>query len=396
MEDSRPKGHCKHGEFVLEDGCPDCIAEGQASDDAAAMAEANNEPIPPPVSIVKVRFLNDQYEPTGREYSYFTAEPLYLDEFVQVPIKEDRVAKAVVTAVDVPESEVAAFRDKVKTIPSGSKRPAPQVETTQVELPAAENPPVAQVASLFDPPQEAPTEGEHVEQLWDEQRAAETGWPPALVTIEHKFGPPTSQELFKLYQEAAGLLRYARERVIATNDDLKPATDDLAIILTCRKAMEGRKKELVGPIRSELDKFNQAFNEIMSPVLEADRITRQKVSAFESEQRKKAAAAARIEDEKFRLAQEEAALKNGEYTVDLGTAEAPPPVPDNVRTGLGTLGGRDNWKARVVDFALLPDEYKLPNEQLLNSFARTNKGQRAIPGVEFYNDRVVTVRTKSE
>lgn len=83
----------------------------------------------------------------------------------------------------------------------------------------------------------------------------------------------------------------------------------------------------------------------------------------------------------------------GEITVPLGTAVAPP-VAEHTRTELGTLGGRVTWKARVLDFKLLPDEYKLPNERLLNSLAASTKGTRQVPGVEFYTDRTATIRTK--
>jgi hypothetical protein len=435
--EERTKGTCPHGEFYLDEGCPQCIADRQARESGGT-------------NIVKVKYakkvvdLNTRVEHEefdGRPYTYFTAEPLALGDVVKVPVTrrggdfpEETQAKALVVEINVPESEIAAFRDKVKTIPSGSKRPPTQapdlIPATEVELPPAETPPVAQVASLFDKPahgprrcdvehlrdypecfeecgkdecdgepytqDEGPTEGEHVEQLWDEARAAEIGWPPGLVTIEHKFGPPTASALFTLYQEAAGLLDYAKKRVIASNADLKPATDDLAIILTCRKAMEARKAEIVGPMRAELDQFYQAFNDLMAPVLEAEKVTKSKVAEFDQEQRRKAAEARRIEDEKARLAREEAALNGtGEITVPLETAPSPPPVPERTRTDMGTMYGRDNWKARVVDFKALPDEYKLPNEPLLNTYARTHKGEGSIPGVEFYDDRIVTVRTKN-
>lgn len=396
------------------------------------------------MEIVKVKFLNDQGEATGRSYSYFTEDPLGLGEIVQVPVTgrgdlpSEHMVKSAVVEVNVPEAEIAAFRDRVKTIPSGSKRPPTQaadfIPATEVELPPAETPPVAQVASLFDTPPGAdhgePTTTREMEPEpgaerfnpddimgrleVDEAASAEAGtlvgdiapnpdfvpepgpaWPDALVPIENKFGPPTASALYQLYSQAAGLLDYAKKRVIATNEDLKPATDDLAIILQCRKDMEARKAELVGPMRAELDRFYQAFNDLMAPVLEAEKLTKSKVAQFDIDQRRKAAEARRIEDEKNRLAREEAALNGtGEITVPLGTAEAPPPVPERTRTDMGTMYGRDNWKARVVDFAALPDEFKLADMSALNAKAKSSKGTAEIPGVEFYNDRIYQARTK--
>ena len=435
-------GHCKHGEFELTKGCPQCIAERQAAqerEDAevnspdnigkrikeAEEAVAGKEV---PRLIVKVQYLDSSGVPAkGRDYSYFTAEPLAVGDKVQVPVY-NRVQKAIVTAIDVPESEIAAFRDKVKTIPAGSKltdqgptvQAAKEPEQLQARLTLSESASEetkeaaavleeitgGQIQVVQPEPDQGPTEDPHgdnyqappelaaaVDKVLEEEGVPDQK-PPALVTIETQVGRPFSG-LFQLYQEAASLLQVAKKRVIATNEDLKPATDDLAIIATCKKAMFARKTEIVEPFKSQLDAINQAFGDLMFPVMEADRLTRGQVTTFDNEQRRKAAEAQRIEDEKFRLAKEEAALNGtGEITVPLGTAQAPPPVPEHTRTAMGTLGGRTNWKARVVDFAALDDQWKIPNESLLNSHARTTKGTRPIPGVEFYNDRSVTVRTR--
>ncbi len=385
------------------------------------------------MEIVKVQILNDAGEPAGRAYSYFTAETLNLGDFVQVPVSNggdfstEHMVKAQVVAVNVAEDEIAAFRDRVKTIPSGSKRPPTQdkdfipepkvkplfVTAETVSEAILQGPPQARLTLNEDAPEEAREAAAALEEITGGQikvepefpteeevsfetlEAATADIPSALITIETQVGRP-APELLTLYLEAAGLLEFAKARVISTNADLKPATDDLAIILTCRKGMETRKGEIVRPLREKLDLVYQAFNDLMFPVLEAERLTKEKVKVFESDQARKAAEAARIEDEKFRLAQEEAALKGGEITVPLETVEAPPPVPERTRTGMGTLSGRDNWKARVIDFAKLPDEFKIPDMAALHAKARSTKGTAVIPGVEFFNDRTFQVRTKTE
>lgn len=50
------------------------------------------------------------------------------------------------------------------------------------------------------------------------------------------------------------------------------------------------------------------------------------------------------------------------------------------------------WKFRVVDFRSLPDTYKLPNDVLLGSIARSDKAEAKIPGVEFYPESVLAAR----
>lgn len=64
--------------------------------------------------IIKCRFLKDG-EPTGREYSYLTNQPVAVGDIVQAETRQGE-ADLVVTAVNVPEEEVEAFKDKLKYI----------------------------------------------------------------------------------------------------------------------------------------------------------------------------------------------------------------------------------------------------------------------------------------
>lgn len=399
----QPKGHCKHGEFILTEGCPQCIAERRAADNIvedvdkelerieeelevreAREAEALGEAVPEPepeLFIVKVQYFSETSgEAFGREYCYFSLDPLKVGDVVMVPMR-DRVQKAVVTEIDIPEAEIESFREQVKTIPSGSIIPNAQappevvqeIETTKVELPMAETPPVAQVAKLFDQETE-------VEIL------------PALNTL-HEMGHVIEPGLLQAAQNAKRLLEIADARTITKNEDLKPAVDDLAIIGNSKKIILAKKAEILAPFKSQVEAINAAFAELLKPLEEADEINRGKVSAFTTEQNRLAAEAKRIEDEKLKLAKAEMELK-GEHTQDLGTVEAPPPPPKLVRTGMATLGGRVNWKYEITDFALLPDEYKLPNKSLLTSFAASTKGTKELPGVRIYSEQGVTVRTR--
>ena len=61
--------------------------------------------------LIKCRFLKDGW-PYGREYTYRSAEDVAVGDHVQV----DPMAKGFVTAVNVPEEEVAVYADKIKTI----------------------------------------------------------------------------------------------------------------------------------------------------------------------------------------------------------------------------------------------------------------------------------------
>jgi len=65
-------------------------------------------------NIIKVRFFKGG-TPAGKEYSYYTPEQVDIGDIVDVGTRNG-TARATVTAVDVPEAEIAAFKPAVKTI----------------------------------------------------------------------------------------------------------------------------------------------------------------------------------------------------------------------------------------------------------------------------------------
>lgn len=63
------------------------------------------------MQIVKVKFINNG-QPTGRPYAYYSKETVEVDDLVQI----NSQAKGIVTEIDVPEEEIASYKDKVKFI----------------------------------------------------------------------------------------------------------------------------------------------------------------------------------------------------------------------------------------------------------------------------------------
>ena len=60
--------------------------------------------------VIKVQFIKNG-EPQGREYTYRTPVPVAVGDKVNVSMSQ-----GIVTAVDVPEQEIARFGDKAKEI----------------------------------------------------------------------------------------------------------------------------------------------------------------------------------------------------------------------------------------------------------------------------------------
>lgn len=70
------------------------------------------------MNLVKLRFLRDG-KPQGREYSYISKEKVEVGDIVVVREPDQpgtEAPKGIITMVDVPESEVEKFKDRLKAI----------------------------------------------------------------------------------------------------------------------------------------------------------------------------------------------------------------------------------------------------------------------------------------
>jgi len=84
----------------------------------------------------------------------------------------------------------------------------------------------------------------------------------------------------------------------------------------------------------------------------------------------------------------------GELSESVDLVEVTPEAPRRVHTEMGTVGQRMIRNDRTVDFALLPDQYKIENSALLNKVVKA--GIPEIPGVEIYEEPTLTVNTRKE
>jgi hypothetical protein len=111
--------------------------------------------------------------------------------------------------------------------------------------------------------------------------------------------------------------------------------------------------------------------------------------AAEEERRAKEAEARRQAEEAQRAEREAAeALGVAPEVVAAIVVEAAPVVVEAVAPTVALTGGvsyRTDWKAEVVDFAALPDAYKMANEKAINAMAAALKDKAEIPGVRFFS-----------
>ncbi len=361
------KGKCPHGEFTLLEGCPQCIAERRTSElaDQVKRNLANDEKVE--FYLVKVQYYS---ESSGNfsllEYTYYSMDRLAVGDRVIVPVK-GRTIKAQVTAIDVPESEIASFKDKVKTIPAGSIVKA-EVRQEQEEMEAGLN---AEGLTL------AGGETMTIANSLVEETAG-----TAIVKVDPGTAPSFAQHL----EAAKRMVEIAKSCEILTEADAKAVNDDLNAMAELEKAIDAERKTFTVPLNGYLSSINGEYKLITDPLTEAKQIYRKLLTAWKVEQQRKAAEVEKLNRDAIDVARRQAeASGTGEYTAEIKPVPVPF-VPKLTRTDQGKSGLVDNWKFEIVDIDEVPREYMIPDEAMLNSIAKQHHDRRKVKGVRFKNE----------
>lgn len=80
-------------------------------------------------NVIKLRFVRNG-EPSGREYTYFTNVDVVVGDLVDIDGRRG-LSQGIVTAIDVPEEEIAPFKDVAKTIIGKSEENKPVLPTKE-------------------------------------------------------------------------------------------------------------------------------------------------------------------------------------------------------------------------------------------------------------------------
>jgi hypothetical protein len=200
--------------------------------------------------------------------------------------------------------------------------------------------------------------------------------PEANVTIE------------SFQEQVKSLLAYSESRVVVCDDDAKGATDDLSMMSSLKKNIDERRKEYVSPLNDKVKSINNLFKTITEPLEQADSITRDKVLAYDAEQKRKIAEAEAINKAKQDLARREMELK-GEITVDTTPVEVPQAPAKVTRGALGQSSTAKVWKWEVEDFDKIPNQFKITDDKKI--LKAVQSGQ-SVPGIKAWQEETLRVK----
>lgn len=214
-----------------------------------------------------------------------------------------------------------------------------------------------------------------------------TSKPIAVSTAEVRIRPDIDEGVVKLYAEAVRLRDYAEARAIATDDDVKTATNDLVVIVGVKKALEAERVAYTGPMNEHLKAINAFFKDFVEPIMQADKVTRDKVTAYRRDQDAK-----RVEQERINALRVEAARAEmelaGELSEPVNLVPVEPEAPVHYRASAGMIGTAKVWKFEVEDFAALPDDYKTPDMVRIRKVVTAGA---TIPGVKAWQEEQLRV-----
>ena len=208
-----------------------------------------------------------------------------------------------------------------------------------------------------------------------------------------KVNPYIDHAVLSLQEQAVSLRTFAECRLIIGDDDVKAATNDLSILAKLKKQIEEKRKEYVGPINEHLKFINDCFKTVVTPLEQADQITGKKILDYRAAEQKKADEIAEINRMRVEAAQREAKLSGtGEISEPVVVIETPIAPATTIRADIGTLGTMKIWKFEVIDFAQLPDEYKMVDAVKLGKVVRA--GLHNISGVKVWAEDTLKVSAK--
>lgn len=191
---------------------------------------------------------------------------------------------------------------------------------------------------------------------------------------------------------------------VKTSEDDKKAVELGLANKSALKRIESFRLAIVKPLNDHVKTINGIFEKIMAPFETNDRVIKQKRDSFLREQERLRIEEQRRIDEQYR--KEQAALdearrkeqeklnkkaeKKGLEAVVLPPATVLPPPPkvevsQTVRTDIGRSTVRKIMKFEVIEPALVPREYLMPDEKKIGAAVRA-KLATSIPGVKIWEE----------
>lgn len=186
------------------------------------------------------------------------------------------------------------------------------------------------------------------------------------------------------------------------------AADELKSIKAKMKDLDTRRKAITKPLDEAKSRIMDLFNRPLDLLEQAEQKLKNAMLGFQKDQEKKRREAEELarevaRKEQARLqAEAEKAAKKAEKKGDVEAAQqlretvpiVPVPTVAIEKPKVKGISTSTKWKARVVNADLIPRQYLIVNEKMLNDLAQATKGSVEVAGVEFYSEEIMAASAR--
>ena len=220
--------------------------------------------------------------------------------------------------------------------------------------------------------------------------------------------PINTEDVRREVEDVRVLLKNSVEIVVHTQEENEGASKVLKQVKDRHRELEAKRKSITSPLDQAKREVQELFKKPLGMLLEAEKSIKSAMLSFVREQEEKTRkrqrqlqeeAEKRAEEERKRL---EKRILNAEAKGKEEKAEvlqrqkekirAVAPILAQPKVEVEGISYREQWRAEVINIDILPREYMVANQQMLDGIAQTTKGGLEIPGVKFVSHKIVVSR----
>lgn len=203
------------------------------------------------------------------------------------------------------------------------------------------------------------------------------------------------QSLSSFIETGKALLDKAEAIEILDKPEYEEGAKLFAQVKSYKKIIDSQRKELIKLPYDYVKRVNAFAKEISKPLDDAETIIKQKLIDYEAKKElERREQEKRAKEERKRLQEQlnKEAQEKGVEAVILPEVMFPKEEKNIVHTEAGdTVYTRTVWDFEIVDFAKVPDEYKIIDEKKVRQ-AINRLGIRDIPGLKIFQKKTVVKR----
>jgi hypothetical protein len=198
-------------------------------------------------------------------------------------------------------------------------------------------------------------------------------------------------ELAKIKQDADALIEQLNAFVIRTREDFDNVSRLRQTAKKTIEVWEGYHEPEREKRYADLEETYEEINLVKKPMTKAIKAAGDKMSDYQiAEEHRVAEVKKRLEEEsvkRMEAAVINQAVKTGDVSF-LDTEIVAPDIKLSVHKPEGTSFVTD-WDIEIIDLALVPIEFMIPDEKRILKTVKASKGQRSIPGVRIIEKRQI-------